>query len=100
LSSPLTPTGTHIPQAQATIQPGRPVWVPGKGWVTDGSAPQVGQIQGYNPSPPPRRSWFRVLLIAVVILILLCCASSAYFSTSRGTAQLNRASTWAAEQKK
>lgn len=101
LSSPATPTGAFVPPVQTTSQPGRPVWVPGQGWVTDGATqhPQPAPIRNFEQAPPARRSWLWVLLMAIALLIVLCCVSSLYFSTSRGTDQLNRLSTWSAEHK-
>ena len=85
-------------QPSSPIQPangGRPVWVPGQGWVT-GAQPPTNIA---SPEQPKQRSWLWVVLMAIALLIVLCCVSSVYFSTSRGTDQLNRLGTWSAEHK-
>jgi uncharacterized membrane protein YvbJ len=89
---------SNAPQPGATAQPvssGRPVWIPGQGWVTGAHAP----VEIVHQEQPKQRSWLWVVLMAIALLIVLCCVSSLYFSTDRGTDQLNRLGTWSAEHK-
>ena len=91
-------SASNAPQPGAPVHPvnaGRPVWIPGQGWVT-GARPPVEIV---HQEQPKQRSWLWVVLMAIALLIVLCCVSSVYFSTDRGTEQLNRLGTWSAEHK-
>ncbi len=85
---------SNYPVQQSTLAD-RPVWVAGQGWVKATPAP----VERTSQDQPKRRSWLWVVLMAIALLIVLCCVSSIYFSTSRGTDQLDRLGTWSAEHK-
>ena len=93
------PPPTHPSSPIQPVDGRAPVWVPGRGWVTDAERHRPGLLNRRpRTANPPKWLWVLLMAIALVDRAVLR-QSSVYFNTSRGTDQLNRLGTWSAEHK-